>query len=242
MTRPEQALLPCPIEIPDSMVDKVVGFMTAGMDAGCNANDARAIWKLVLSQIAGELAELWNRREAILSRAATTQAGETILRTALQRCAEVFHEYEAIHAAKPDEAKALRNRQMALMCEAALSVVPSQPVTPVVADGFDFRAHLQRQREWSELTFGPGMRTAGVCDHIRKELCEVEADPSDMDEWIDVVILALDGAWRCGGSPEQIIAGIVAKQTKNEGRTWPDWRTMPADKAIEHVKSGKAND
>jgi hypothetical protein len=113
---------------------------------------------------------------------------------------------------------------------------PSQPVAPVVADGFDFRAHLQRQREWSERTFGPGARTAGVCDHIRKELIEVEADPTDPQEWVDVIILALDGAWRCGWSPEQIIAGIVAKQTKNEGRRWPDWRTAPQDKAIEHER------
>ncbi|CRY35164.1 dATP/dGTP pyrophosphohydrolase domain-containing protein [Burkholderia pseudomallei] len=105
---------------------------------------------------------------------------------------------------------------------------------------FDILAHLQRQREFSERTFGPGARTAGVCDHIRKELKEIEANPGDLTEWIDVVILALDGAWRAGGSPQQIIDAIVAKQTKNEGRTWPDWRTVPADKAIEHDRSQDA--
>lgn len=104
-------------------------------------------------------------------------------------------------------------------------------------DGFDFLAHLFRQREWSERTFGPGARTAGVVDHIRKELCEIEADPADTSEWIDVAILALDGAWRAGASPQEIISALVAKQTKNEGRVWPDWRTMPADKAIEHDRS-----
>jgi hypothetical protein len=101
---------------------------------------------------------------------------------------------------------------------------------------FDFAAHLARQAAWSKKTFGPGARTAGVCDHIRKELLEVEADPLDLKEWVDVVILALDGAWRCGGTPEQIIAGIVAKQTKNEGRNWPDWRTADPTKAIEHER------
>lgn len=106
-----------------------------------------------------------------------------------------------------------------------------------VAVPFDFHAHLARQAAWSEKTFGPGPRTKGVCDHIRKELLEIEADPLDLREWIDVVILGLDGAWRCGGTPEQIIAGIVAKQTKNEGRTWPDWRTADPDKAIEHDRS-----
>ena len=102
---------------------------------------------------------------------------------------------------------------------------------------FSFAVHLQRQREFSERTFGPGRRTAGVCDHIRKELIEIESAPEDVTEWIDVVILALDGAWRTGATPEQIISALVAKQTKNESRTWPDWRTVPMDKAIEHKRS-----
>lgn len=110
----------------------------------------------------------------------------------------------------------------------------------VAAPAFDMLAHLQRQREWSDRTFGPGPRTAGVVDHIRKELREIEAAPTDLSEWIDVVILALDGAWRAGGSPEQIIAALVAKQTKNEGRQWPDWRTADPDKAIEHDRSADA--
>jgi hypothetical protein len=101
---------------------------------------------------------------------------------------------------------------------------------------FDFLEHLKRQRRWSFKTFGPGNRTKGVIDHIRKELSEIEAKPDDIDEWIDVVILALDGAWRSGHTPNMIIAALVAKQSKNESRTWPDWRTQPLDQAIEHVK------
>lgn len=50
------------------------------------------------------------------------------------------------------------------------------------------------------------------------------------------MILALDGAWRTGASPEQIIATLKAKQAKNEARTWPDWRTADPNKAIEHSK------
>jgi len=99
--------------------------------------------------------------------------------------------------------------------------------------------HLARQAAWSERTFGPGRRTAGVVDHIRKELREVEADPDDLREWVDVVILALDGAWRTGASPQEIVDAVKAKQERNEGRTWPDWRTAPADRAIEHDRSGE---
>lgn len=101
-------------------------------------------------------------------------------------------------------------------------------------------AHLRRQREWSRATFGPGRRTKGVIDHIRKELVEIEDDPDDWTEWIDVVILALDGAWRHGAEPRQILDAIVAKQAKNEARVWPDWRTLSDDVAIEHDRSHDA--
>lgn len=104
--------------------------------------------------------------------------------------------------------------------------------------------HLERQREFSLRTFGPGSRTAGVLDHIRKELHEIEQAPADLDEWIDVVLLAFDGAWRAGYEPEQIAGALAAKQTRNEARQWPDWRTAAPDKAITHVKraeEGRAN-
>lgn len=100
-------------------------------------------------------------------------------------------------------------------------------------------AHLARQREWSMATFGPGTRLHGVLDHIRKELGEIEADPTDVGEWVDVIILAFDGAWRAGWEPQQIIDAITSKQARNEARTWPDWRTMSPDHAIEHDRTGE---
>jgi hypothetical protein len=100
----------------------------------------------------------------------------------------------------------------------------------------DLIEHLRRQRKFSERTFGPGNRSAGVVDHIRKELREIEDDPDNLEEWIDVALLAFDGAWRAGHSPEQIVAALIAKQTKNEARDWPDWRTVPIDQAIEHTR------
>lgn len=106
---------------------------------------------------------------------------------------------------------------------------------------FDLIRHLQRQREFSLRAFGPGTRSKGVVDHIRKELTEIEADPLDLGEWVDVILLALDGAWRAGYSAEDIADAIEAKQTKNESRTWPDWRTAPPDKAIEHVREKAAS-
>jgi len=75
-----------------------------------------------------------------------------------------------------------------------------------------------------------------VIDHIRKELVEIEADPRDLEEWIDVVTLAFDGAWRAGYTLEEIVLAYQAKQKKNENRKWPDWRTAEPGKAIEHIK------
>lgn len=98
-------------------------------------------------------------------------------------------------------------------------------------------AHLERQRNWSRETFGPGRRTKGVLDHIRKELVEIEAAPDDVGEWVDVLILGFDGALRTGADPQTIIDALVAKQSKNERRVWPDWRTMSEDQAIEHDRS-----
>jgi Protein of unknown function (DUF550) len=95
---------------------------------------------------------------------------------------------------------------------------------------------LWRQREFSERAFGPGARSKGIIDHIRKELIEVEQAPHDLSEWIDLAILAFDGAWRAGYSPGQILWAYEAKIAKNESRKWPDWRTVGPDKAIEHEK------
>lgn len=105
------------------------------------------------------------------------------------------------------------------------------------AAAFDLECHLARQAEFSEKVFGPGARVAGLVDHIAKELHEVLESEGLLEEWIDVVILALDGCWRSGASPRQIIDALVAKQAKNENRTWPDWRSAPAGRAIEHDRS-----
>lgn len=106
---------------------------------------------------------------------------------------------------------------------------------------FDLKKHLYRQIEFSKKTFGPDTsneRLIGVLAHISKELTEIAEDPRDIIEWIDVVILALEGAWRSGHTPEQIIEALVFKQNKNESRKWPDWRDIPAGEPIEHVRFG----
>lgn len=110
---------------------------------------------------------------------------------------------------------------------------------PIYGPAIDIE-HLERQREFSLRTFGPGARTAGVLDHITKEIEEVRADPSDLGEWVDLIILSFDGALRAKHEPHAIIAAIKAKQADNEAREWPDWRTADPDKAIEHVRTAES--
>jgi hypothetical protein len=98
--------------------------------------------------------------------------------------------------------------------------------------------HLERQAVWSNRTFGPGKRLHSITEHIIKEVAEIRESDGDITEWIDVVILGLDGAWRTGATPQEVIDALVAKQTKNEGRKWPDWREVDPDKAMEHEKFG----
>lgn len=107
----------------------------------------------------------------------------------------------------------------------------------------DLTQHLYRQRAFSRAAFGPGDRTKGVIEHIRKECIEVLADHEAkkqryylLEEWIDIAILAFDGAWRTGATPEEIVETLLRKQAKNENRDWPDWRTIPKDKPIEHIR------
>lgn len=100
-----------------------------------------------------------------------------------------------------------------------------------------FAHYLARQWAFSEETFGPGERTEGIVKHITKELVEVlEANGYDLMEWIDIIILACDGALRAGFTPQQISDALDEKLTINENRKWPDWRQFTNGEAIEHVR------
>lgn len=100
----------------------------------------------------------------------------------------------------------------------------------------DLEDYLEQQITFSLWAFGPHNRTKGILDHIRKELVEIEQAPEDLEEWIDLIMLAFDGAWRNGHSPRAICLELQAKLAKNEQREWPDWRTMSTDEAIEHKR------
>jgi hypothetical protein len=95
---------------------------------------------------------------------------------------------------------------------------------------------INRQKRWSSGVFGRTSRTEGILQHIEKEVAEVRANPQDLSEWCDVVILALDGAWRQGFTPYEICKALEAKQAKNMARTYP--ADVPDNQPSEHVRDG----
>lgn len=95
-------------------------------------------------------------------------------------------------------------------------------------------SYIREHADWSFRTFGPstGHDTERVCRHIEKELLEIRDNPLDCEEWVDVIILAIDGALRSGHAPIVIANTLRWKQKKNMERAW----NIPADPRtpIEH--------
>ena len=128
--------------------------------------------------------------------------------------------------------------------------------------GFDLIRYAKRHKTWSWSTFGPPRESkrnryydplagdqwstdcvGGIIDHIKKEVNEVETAPdreARRFEWVDIVILAMDGYLRDGGTPMGFALDLGQKQRINEQRKWPDWRQMEPGKAIEHVAAIEA--
>ncbi len=102
----------------------------------------------------------------------------------------------------------------------------------------DLVTHIKRQRAFALKTFGSSDRRERILNHIRKELVEIAQKPRDIFEWIDVIILAIDGATNEGFSAEEVAKALLAKQRVNEQRKWPDISQLDSDAPIEHIKKG----
>ncbi len=101
----------------------------------------------------------------------------------------------------------------------------------------DFREYLKRKHEFSLVTFGSGLRTKGIVAHIKKELEEILEKPTDLEEWIDVASLALDGYLRAGGESFSLVPDLFKKLRKNMQREWPT--EVGEDAPVEHIRTAK---
>jgi hypothetical protein len=100
-----------------------------------------------------------------------------------------------------------------------------------------FAALFDAKYEWSKKVIGPNRSPKGLADHIRKELLEIEAKPEDLVEWVDVAMIAMDGAARfAGANGAAFVRTMREKHEANLARDWPDWKTVDPDVPIEHVR------
>lgn len=83
--------------------------------------------------------------------------------------------------------------------------------------------------DWQAVTF-PRATPASVVEHLRREVVELESDPSNAMELADVVFLAIGLAYETGVDLRAILAEKLAI---NRARVWgePD-----ADGVVEHVR------
>lgn len=95
------------------------------------------------------------------------------------------------------------------------------------------REYMHRHIEWSRATFGEGEQSKKICNHISKELDEIRDSPKDLMEWVDIIILAIDGAWRAGFTPPEIINALILKQAINFERKW---NVTSGDESNEHTR------
>jgi hypothetical protein len=78
---------------------------------------------------------------------------------------------------------------------------------------------LYRKNRWSNETF-PQCTVKGVIDHIEREIVEIKEKPDDLEEWIDLLLLAFDGCNRIGATPYEVCKMLEYKQDKNTKRKW----------------------
>ena len=102
-----------------------------------------------------------------------------------------------------------------------------------------FSTYIDNTREWADKVFGPRNPSCipGILAHIEEEVEEVRKKPDDLEEWVDLMILSIDGATCAGYSPKEICEMLEYKLQKNMARQWPDWRTVEPGKPINHIKN-----
>ena len=128
---------------------------------------------------------------------------------------------------------------------ATMYVVGQRPICPACRDALALCGVAYRWRpsvltldrvirevnEWQAVTF-PRATPASVVEHLRREVAELVADPTDTSELADVVFLAVGLAYELGVDLATVVAQKLAV---NRARTWgkPD-----EFGCVEHIRDG----
>ena len=108
----------------------------------------------------------------------------------------------------------------------------------ILAERNSIYALMRDCGEWSDKTFGHSWGDGdkagiGSLYHLREEVDELIDNPSDQEEWADVLTLILDAARRRTISAADLISWSYEKLFKNKKRKWgkPD-----ANGVVHHLK------
>jgi len=86
---------------------------------------------------------------------------------------------------------------------------------------------------FTEKTF-PNATAKSKALHLAEEAHEAAADPADVLEWADCMILLLDGARKAGFSTNDIHRAVLKKMEINKQRAW---NAADKDGVVRHVKA-----
>jgi hypothetical protein len=83
----------------------------------------------------------------------------------------------------------------------------------------DFEQMENERFAWSVETF-PGSTTQSALDHLKDEIKEIEAEPTDLTEYADSLALIMEAAGRAGFTSRQVLIAYRDKMEINRGRKW----------------------
>lgn len=78
---------------------------------------------------------------------------------------------------------------------------------------------LTNLHEWSIVKKGDGQLEM-IYAHIRKKLDKIAAEPTNADNWIELITFVEDGAMRAGLTPVHIVSALHAKVREYTNRAW----------------------
>ena len=85
---------------------------------------------------------------------------------------------------------------------------------------------------FTDATFGESTPRSKAL-HLAEEAKEAAADPADVIEWADCMILLLDGARKAGFTTEHLYQAVLKKMEINKSRKWGE---KDKDGVVRHVK------
>lgn len=100
---------------------------------------------------------------------------------------------------------------------------------------YDLQVFWTDLAAWSSVAFGDDKIRGpiGPLKHLAKEVEECLADPTDLEEYADLLFLVFDATRRAGFTYFDFVNAVRTKLRKNMARKWP---SAKKDEPVEHEK------